>query len=212
MTFAQDLRLGRAGLGVQCPELYVRNDVPGALAAVPAAPPASVAGQSVLTGFTPQELTFIVGKHLAYYRGEHYIKHLFPTTPELTMLLFAGMKMVNPETPVPEEMKAQVAATAQELARHMQPIHLEGLRLVVRKFIEDGAKANIKRWSQSVELTACRAGFLLCGDLEIAKKIIMAEPQMPGDLPPAEKLAQLLIFAVSSQYLALRKALGIAIA
>ncbi|HKQ70368.1 MAG TPA: tetratricopeptide repeat protein [Polyangiaceae bacterium] len=211
VTFAKTFGWGAQVLAVACPELYVRNDVPGALAAVPVAPPASVAGQSVLTGFQPQELTFIVGKHLSYYRGEHYIKHLFPTVPELTMLLFAGMKMVHPETPVPGEMTAQVNATAAELAKYMQPIHIEGLRLVVRKFIEDGAKANIKRWSQCVELTACRAGLLLCGDLDIAKKIIAAEPQVPGDLPAQDKLKELVVFSVSSQYFGLRKALGIAI-
>jgi golgin subfamily B member 1 len=127
------------------------------------------------------------------------------------MLLFAGMKMVDPATPVPSEMTAQVNVTAAELAKYMQPIHIEGLRLVVRKFIEDGAKANIKRWSQSVELTACRAGLLLCGDLDIAKKLIVAEPQVPGDLPPQEKLKELIIFSVSPQYFTLRKALGIAI-
>jgi tetratricopeptide (TPR) repeat protein len=211
VTFAKTFGWAAQVLAVPCPELYVRNDVQGALAAVPIAPPASVAGQSVLTGFSPQELTFIVGKHLAYYRGEHYIKHLFPTVPELTMLLFAGMKMVHPDTPVPGEMTAQVNATAAELAKYMQPIHLEGLRLVVRKFIEDGAKANIKRWSQSVELTACRTGLLLCGDLEIARKIVGAEPQAPGDLPPQDKLKELVVFSVSSQYFQLRKSLGIAI-
>ena len=84
-----------------------------------------MAGQSVLTGFSPQELTFIVGKHLAYYRGEHYIKHLFPTVPELTMLLFAGMKMVHPDTPVPGEMTAQVKSTAAELAKFIAERMLE---------------------------------------------------------------------------------------
>ncbi|HMJ56028.1 MAG TPA: tetratricopeptide repeat protein [Polyangiaceae bacterium] len=211
VTFAKTFGWAAQVLAVPCPELYVRNDVPGTLAAVPIAPPASVAGQSVLTGFSPQDLTFIIGKHLSYYRGEHYIKHLFPTVAELTMLLFAGMKMVQHDTPVPGEMVAQVNATASELAKFMQPIHIEGLRLVVRKFMEDGAKANIKRFSQCVELTACRAGLLLCGDLEIARKIIAAEPQVPGDLPPQEKLKELVIFSVSKQYLGLRKALGIAI-
>jgi len=85
------------------------------------------------------------------------------------------------------------------------------LRLVVRKFIEDGAKANIKRWSQAVELTACRAGLLLCGDLEIARKIIGAEPQAPGDLPPQEKLKELVVFSVATEYFTKSKALGIAI-
>ena len=50
----------------------------------------------MLTGFTPQELTFIVGKHLAYYRGEHYIRNLFPTLNELKVLLFAAIKIVMP--------------------------------------------------------------------------------------------------------------------
>ncbi|RYG85836.1 tetratricopeptide repeat protein, partial [bacterium] len=79
VTFAKTFGWAAQVLGVPLPELYVRNDVPGALVAVPASPPASVAGQTVLTGFTPQELTFIVGKHLSYYRGEHYIRNLFPT-------------------------------------------------------------------------------------------------------------------------------------
>ena len=79
------------------------------------------------------------------------------------------------------------------------------------RLIEDGAKADLKRWMQSVDVTAARAGLLLCADLEIAKKIIAAEPQLPADLSPPEKLKELIVFSVSEQYLALRKALGIAI-
>jgi hypothetical protein len=122
-----------------------------------------VAGQTVLTGFSPQELTFIIGKHLAMYRGEHYIKTLFPTVTELTVLLFAGMKMVAPETPCRPTSRSRSIATAQTLRGFMQPVQLEGLRMVVKKFIAEGAKANIKRWVQCVEVTAARTGFLLCG-------------------------------------------------
>ena len=43
------------------------------------------------------------------------------------------------------------------------------------------------------------------------KKAFAAEPQLPGDLSPPEKLKELIVFSVSEQYLALRKALGIAI-
>lgn len=93
----------------------------------------------------------------------------------------------------------------------MQPIQRDSLRLVVQKFVEDGAKADLKRWMQAIDITAARAGLLLCADLEIAKKIIAAEPQLPGDLPPAEKVKELILFSVSDQYFALRKALGIAV-
>ncbi len=211
VTFAKTFGWAAQVLGVPSPELYVRNDVPGALVAIPASPPASVAGQTVLTGFTPQELTFIVGKHLSYYRGEHYIKNLFPTLAELKVLLFSAVKIVVPDFAVPGELGPAVNTTATELVKYMQPIQREGLRMVVQKFIEDGAKADLKRWMQTIEVTASRAGLLLCADLEIAKKIIAAEPQMPGDLSPQDKLKELIVFSVSEQYFALRKALGIAV-
>ncbi len=211
VTFARTFGWAAQVLGISSPLLYVRSDVPGALVAVANEQPASVAGQTVLTGFTPQELTFIVGKHLAMYRGEHYIKTLFPTVTELTVLLFAGIKLVAPEQPVPPDIEKQILGTAQTLKQFIQPMQLEGLRIVVKKFLAEGAKANIKRWAQTVELTSARAGLLLCGDLEIAKKIIAAEPQQPGDLPPQDKLKDLITFTVSEQYSALRSALGIAV-
>jgi hypothetical protein len=211
VTFARTFGWAAQVLGLPAPLLYVRSDVPGALVAVPNEQPASVAGQAVLTGFTPQELTFIVGKHLALYRGEHYIKTLFPTTTELTVLLFAAIKMVAPEVPSPPDIEKQVVATATTLRGFMQPVQLEGLKMVVKKFLAEGAKANIKRWVQCVDLTCARTGLLLCGDLEIAKKIIAAEPQQPGDLPPQDKLKELLVFSVSDQFFRLREALGITI-
>ncbi len=211
VTFAKTFGWAAQVLSLQIPELYVRSDVPGAILPVAATPPASVAGQSVLSGFSPQELAFICGKHLATYRAEYYIRSLFPTQAELTVMLFAAVMLAAPSTPVPPEMAQQVQATAQELAKYLQPIQVEGLRLVVKKFIEDGAKVNIKRWSQAAELTACRAGLVVSGDLEIAKKILAAEPQIPGDPTPAEKLSELLKFSTSEDYSQIRRALGVAI-
>ncbi|MEJ7733906.1 MAG: tetratricopeptide repeat protein, partial [Polyangiaceae bacterium] len=211
VTFARTFGWAAQVLGIQCPALYVRSDIPGALVPVANEPPSSLAGQTVLSGFTPQELTFIVGKHLAMYRGEHYIKTLFPTVTELTVLMFAGIKLVAPDTPVPPDIEKQIMATAQTLRGFMQPMQLEGLRMVVKKFLAEGAKANIKRWVQTVEITSARAGLRLCGDLEIAKKILAAEPQQPGDLSPQEKLKELILFSISDQYFALRQTLGIAI-
>ena len=211
VTFAKTFGWAAQVLGIQLPDLYVRNDVPGALVAVPSRPPASVAGQSVLTGYTPQELTFIVGKHLSPYRGEHYIKNLFPTLGELKVVFFSAIKIIQPDFNVPAEMAQAVNMTASEFVKYMQPVERDSLRLVVQKFIEDGAKADLKRWMQAVDVSGARAGLLLCADLEIAKKIIAAEPQLPGDLAPPDKLKELIVFSVSEQYLALRKALGIAI-
>jgi tetratricopeptide (TPR) repeat protein len=212
VTFAKTFGWTAQVLGIGAPELYVRSDVPGAVVAVPAMPPASVAGQTVLTGFQPQELAFICAKHLCHYRGDHYIRTLFQTQSELTIMFFSGVLIGAPSTPMPPEMAPQIRATAQQLAKFMQPVQIEHLRQTVKRFIDEAAKANIKRWNQGVELTACRAGLLLCGDLEIAKKIIASEPELPGDRSPAEKMQDLLLFSISEEYSELRKALGVAVA
>jgi tetratricopeptide (TPR) repeat protein len=211
VTFAKTFFWAANILGVHAPELYVRSDIPGSVVAVPMLPPASLAGQTVLTGFQPQELTFICGKHLASYRGEHYIRTLFPTQAELTIMLFAGVMLSAPNTPMPPDMAQQIRMTAQELGRYIQPVQLEGLRTVVKRFIDEGAKANIKRWNFAVEMTAARAGFVLCGDLEICKKVLSSEQTRPGEPTAAEKMQGLLAYSVSEDYAKVRQALGVAV-
>jgi len=212
VTFAKTFFHVAKVLGITPPELYVHTNIQGGLTAAPVIPFASVAGQSVLSGFSPHELSFVCAKHLSNYRGEHYIKNIFPTQSELTQLFFAGLRMVLPDAPVPPEMAQNIDVTAKALAPFMQPQHQEGLRHVVRKFMETKAAINIKQWLQATELTACRAGLVVCGDLEVAKKILLIEPQVPGEQTAQEKITELIVFSVSSEYFALRKALGLSIA
>ncbi len=212
VTFAKTFFHVAKVLGITPPELYVHTNIQGGLTAAPVIPFASVAGQSVLSGFSPHELSFVCAKHLSNYRGEHYIKNIFPTQSELTQLFFAGLRMVLPDAPVPPEMAQNIDVTAKALAPFMLAQHQEGLRHVVRKFMETKAAINIKQWLQATEITACRAGLVVCGDLEVAKKILLIEPQVPGDLTAQDKITELIVFSVSSEYFALRKALGLSIA
>ena len=198
-------------MGITAPRLYAHTHVGGGLMAVPVEPVATVAGAGVLQGLNPLETAFVAGQHLAMYRGEHYIKTLFPTVTELTVLLFAAIRLVAPNTPAPSQYAKQVQATAQSLGRYMKPIQLEALKVVVNRFLKEGARANIKRWAQAVQTTASRAGLVLAGDLEVAKKIIAAQPQLPGDLSPQERLKELMVYSVSDNYFKLRAKLGIQI-
>ena len=211
VTLAKTFGWAAQVLGLPLPQLYLRNDVPGALVAVPGSPPATVAGQSVLSGFTPQELTFIVGKHLAYYRSEHYVRNLYPTASELEVLLYGALRVAFPEYPAPEAIAPAVEETGRDLAKYMQPAQKQSLRFVAQRYIEEGAKIDIPGWLRSIELTAVRAGFVLCADLDIAKKVLSAEPHLAGDLAPGEKMKELLRFSVSDAYATVRHALGIAI-
>ncbi|MFI5302039.1 MAG: tetratricopeptide repeat protein, partial [Polyangiales bacterium] len=210
VTFAKAFFGAAQLLGVPSPVLYVRNDVPGALTIAAMDPPSSVAGATVLSGYTPQELMFLIGKHLTYYRGEHYLKTLFPSLTELKTFLLAAVKIVQPAFPLPPEAEKPVTQLAQELTKYMQPVQADGLRLVVKHFVDGGAKADIKRWMQTSDITAIRAGFVICGDLELAAKLIKQEQFVAGDLSPSDKLKELIQYSVSEQYFAVRTALGIA--
>ena len=211
VSFARAFWWAAEVLGVPAPQLYLRSDVGGGLAAAAAYPPASVAGSGVLSGLGPLERAFVAAQHLTMNRGEHYIKMLFPTQTELKVILFAAIKIIAPQAPAPPDTAQQVDVTAQSLVRFMEPIQREQLKVAVSNFLKGDGRANIKRWGRAVETTSARAGLLLAGELGVAKKILSAQQQIPGDLSPQERLLELMRWSVSDSYFLLRKSLGIAI-
>jgi golgin subfamily B member 1 len=198
-------------LGLPRPELYIRRDLPGGLLTVPSTPPASVAGQAVLSGHNAQDLAFLAGKHVSGYRNEHYIRNLYPRVLELKILLFAAISLVLEGFAVPEDIRDAVCPVATLLAKHLEPIQKDSLGRVVRKFVEQGGIVDLKRWMAAADLTGCRAGLLVSSDLESARKILYSEPQLPGELSPNDKMKDLVAFSVSESYFALRQALRITI-
>ena len=189
------------------PRLFVCTDRQGGLAYATTLPPASVCGSALLSGVNPLEVIFIVGKHLSYYRGEHYIRAMFQTKDELKLVLAAAMQIAGAEIGDPH-----VDQLAKQIRANMQPADLELLNSIGKRFVEAGARTDVKKWMRMVELTGCRAGFLLCNNLEIAARMIQAEPPMGAVDQPKEKIEDLLLFSVSEQYFRLREALGIRIA
>ena len=190
------------------PRLFLRPDVPGGLVSVPASdPPASICGASLLSGFSPQDLAFVIGRHLAYYRGEHFVRTLLSTAAELKAIFLAAMRLggVGPDDP-------QIEVTSAKLASRLAPTQLEALRSLCKKLVNAEAKTDIRRWMQAVELTACRAGFVMCNDLETAARMVQEiPPEGAVDVSPKAKLTEIVVFSVSENYFRLRESLGIQI-
>lgn len=210
LQFARTYGWAAQVLGLPIPELVVRSDQPIGVNALATEPRASEAGRAVLSGLSAPECAFVSAKHLASYRPELYIRNLFPAQAELTVMLFAGVVIAEPATPLPQELVSNVRATAAALGQYMDAHSREVLATFVKRFVEEGAKVNIKRWSRAAELTAGRAALLLTGDLEVAKKVVSGE-KATADLSAADKMKDLLVFSVSPEYSALREALGVAI-
>lgn len=190
------------------PRLFLQSEAPGGLMHVPgSSPPAIVTGATLLSGYSPQDLAFVIGRYLAYYRPEHFIRTLMSSHSELRTILLAGLRLAGVGQANPT-----VDQTAQALQGNMQPAQADALRSVARRFAEAGGAADIKRWMQTVELTAIRTGFLVCGDLDTARRMIQAlPPEGAVDLPPKDKIKELVLFSVSESYFKLRETLGITI-
>jgi hypothetical protein len=189
------------------PRLFMCADRQGALAYAATQPPATVCGNALVSGVNPLDMMFIVGKHLAYYRGEHYMRTMFQTKDEMKLVLLAAMKIAGMEIKDPN-----VDQWAKQIRGHMQPADAELLNSVGKRFLEAGARTDIKKWMRSVELTACRAGLLMCNDLGVAARNIQAEPSVGVvDLTSKEKIEDVVRFSVSEEYFRLRESLGIQI-
>lgn len=192
-------------LGITAPELYTHESA--GVAALQAAAPAVALGPSVLAGRSVQELAFLAGRHLAYYRRAVYPLVFFPTLAELSSLVLTAVRLVIPGISVPPG-GSRVQA---ELGARLSAEEKERLREAVAKLEARGGKLDLASWIRGVELTAHRAGLLLCGDLRIARRVMKDEARAIADLGPDAKRSDLLPWCASEAYGLLRERMGVAI-
>jgi tetratricopeptide (TPR) repeat protein len=197
-------------LDVALPDLYLLDEVAGGIAAVQAAVPSTALGPSVMSGKKVPELAFLVARHLVYYRPEHYPLIFYPTLPDLSALLLAAVKLARPELPIPSHAAATAGALRKELAEHATEAQRKALSAAVEKVESSGGKMELASWMRGVELTAARAGLLLCGDLATALSTMRTERRAVGDLGYDERRGDLLAFTASRALADARARLGLA--
>ena len=76
------------------------------------------------------------------------------------------------------------------------------------KLLQAGA-IDLKKWVAAIDLTADRAGFIIANDLELANEMIKAADEASSAVQQKDRLKELMLYAVSEEYFALRQKLGI---
>jgi len=205
-------------LGVPQPELYLRPESPGELDLANAREkaqliPSFVVGASLLQGRPEKELAYAVGKKLSFMRPDHFVRWptVVPTLAQLKILFLAALKLAQPSFTVKPEMAQPVSQYLDLLRKTVAPQMAEQLVAVVQRFITSQAEADLTRWARAVDLTTTRAGFLMCNDLEVAARLVQAEPVAIGVAEPKDKIKDLLQWSVSDEYFAVREFLGLVI-
>jgi golgin subfamily B member 1 len=196
-------------LGVEAPALYVMDSVPGGIAAVQAAEPSTALGPDVLRNLGTKDLAFLAGRHLTYYRREHYALLHYPTLAELSVLFLAAVKLAMPAVPVPTHLDAAVARTRKQLLRYVGDSEKVTLAATVERLDARDGRVDLAAWIRGVELTGVRAGLLLSGDLRTAMARVRAETRSIGELDIEQRRADLLAFCASDRFARLRASLGV---
>lgn len=195
-------------LGMHSPALYADPDYEGFVEMVPGIPPASRIGAKALAGRSAGELSFLAGRHLANYREEHFVKLLVPSARGLEDVFLAALSIGNPGLPLSAQVKQLVVPIANAIEPILEPDAIDRLRGQFLRFVEEGGRTNLQRWSTSVDRTCGRAGLLLANDLRAAHGIYAIEDAAHL----TEHMDDLMSFIMSDRYAKLRRQIGIAIA
>lgn len=208
----QSLYYAAGVLGMQVPPAFENPNDPGGLSFLFTHEPALVLGQTALRTDVPlQPAAFIAGQQLTYLRPGLYLRHLLASGTILKAWLFAAIKLSSPQFPVSPELEGAVVEAMQALEAGVTGQARDHLTRVVAKLLTSGAALDLKRWVRGVDLTADRVGFLLSHDLETATQIIKASDESTSSVSTDERLKELVLFSVSSQYFGMRQQLGIAV-
>src|SRR6185312_15536413 len=192
-------------LGITTPDVYVLGEVPGGIAAVQLATPTTAVGPEVLRGLGLADLVFLVARHLAYYRPEHYPLIFYPTLPELTTLFFASLKLALPDVTIPAA--DAVTKLRKRIAAHVTPEERDALVLAAKKLDAAGGRVDLGAWIRSVEITANRAGLVLSGDFHAAMKRVKGEKRGIADVTVEDRRLDLIGYLASAGHADLRKQL-----
>jgi hypothetical protein len=174
--------------------------------------PSFVVRPHLLQGKNEREVAFLSARRLTFMRPEYYLKMLLPTNTELKVVVLAAIVMLQPRFPVPPDTVQLVQQYLPEMQKRMPPHALEQLGAVVQRFIQASPEINLAKWGHAVDAVSHRAGFVVCGDLEVAARMVSAEPVTVGGPQVKDKIKELVLYSISEEFFAVRAQMGLTIA
>ena len=194
-----------ATLGIRPPPAYVAPDLDVGYEIVTVVPPSTRIGSRVLSGLTASQLAFACGRHMAWFREEHFICTLVPSVAYLETIFYAALLLGAPTLQLPSDVRERAHVFGQAIIPCLEPKQIERLNRLVARFLARGGRTNLRKWARAAEWTACRTGLLLCGELQVAADALANEPG--GEM----RITELETFWASPDAGELRRRLGAAI-
>jgi len=127
------------------------------------------------------------------------------------VLFLGAVKVVLPDLDAPVPLREAVLRKCRVLAKQATDQERRALGVAVERLQARDGRVDLAAWIRGVELSAQRAGLLLCGDLAVGAARLAAEKSTRtiAELSYEDKWADLLSFAVSEELPRARALLGV---
>lgn len=197
-SFSTTLRRVSRLLGMPVPQVYQAEGFLG-MDIRPTAPPVLVVGDVFLRGADEGVVAFLLGRTLTWFHPWHILAAYFPPDG-LKLLLSSAISFARPADELALE-DAEVTAIHKQLRKHLSADDEAKFEQLVRGL----TSTSISRWLSGIELTSNHAGLLACGDVKAALTGLQTDPFSRSRLPKADQAQELLVYATSSDFAALRR-------
>ncbi len=196
-------------LGVRAmPLAFVDPRRAGILEPLGTDPPAYVVGGNGIGERPLAEAAFIAGRCAMWFRDEYAALLLVSDSDRLRASVEAAASLAGVPLQVTTAGASDdtaVARLAAELQSHAPA--LRQLRREIRLGLGPGEGVSVGAWRLSAAASADRAGMLLSGSIEVARRLIESEREDPESRRRAFR--ELALYATSEAYFRCRRALGI---
>ena len=142
---------------------------------------------------------FLLAKKLALFRPERYAIAVLGSVPRLEAALAAGRIACGLGPGSPDKLAAQIQKLLPAAARDHAAALLER------------AEGNVLAWVSAADLTANRVGLVVSAHLPAAARAVATEKSPLTSLSAKDRLLDLVAFAASEEYFAVRRHLDIGV-
>jgi tetratricopeptide (TPR) repeat protein len=176
--------------------------------------PTLLVGAPLITKNDERELSFEVGKRMAYLRPERFVTLAVGTLPKLeaafqAVVSASGVRLRAHDGAPFEASSDEAKKLAFSLQNQVPRPLLEQVGEISSKLQGRLGNGLISNWRAATDLTANRVGFIVANDFEIAARAIATEGASLSTMSVKERLRDLLAYAVSESYFAVRRHLGL---
>jgi len=197
-------------LGVRLPPLFRSAGATARLQLLPLVPPALAAAEELFKERPKKELWFIIGKAMTFLRPELTLARLMPHD-QLDALFQAAASVgtsrftVSADPHLVEKLKRRIEHVLPDSTRS------QTLKLLARSYCDVQQPGDVRAYMDSAELTSNRVGALLAGDLDVVRRLVLAEKAAVSKLKEEVRVRDLILFCASPGYAAAREHLGMSV-